>query len=188
MRRFLVLAGVLTALAGCNPPAKQISVPCNCNGTVTPANPAPENQRFAPPAATEEAHYRTGYRHHRSAQPFAEGRATHGYHNAYEGSDDYYARNWSASRVAMSSYDYRSTSRVIYSGESPDGYGTSRAYASESFAEGPDDAESGWQDGYGRMHHGTQLSRGEFHARMDPWHGYDVDCYDRHHRRHRHRY
>jgi hypothetical protein len=89
----------------------------------------------------------------------------------------------------MSSYDYRSTSRVIYSGGADDGYiASSGAYPSRSFAERPDDIEGGWQDGYGRMHPGAQLSRGELTARMDPWHGYDVDCYEGHHRRHWHRH
>jgi hypothetical protein len=87
----------------------------------------------------------------------------------------------------MNSYDYRSTSRVIYRSTS---YGDSNgAYASEIFSGNRDGYDQSWEDGYGRTHRGARLSRGEFYARMDPWHGYDVDCPDGdHHRRYRRRY
>jgi hypothetical protein len=142
------------------------------------------------------ASYRSRYRGHYSeySDSYSE-RSRPRYHHGYTGTDEQYAAYWSAARVATSSYDYRSTSRVTstgggsysgggyYSGGDSyhgGGYGGGGGYAS-----GGDDS---WQDGYGRTHRGTRLTRGEYKARMDPWHGYDADCYDRDHRHHRRHY
>jgi len=193
MRRFLVLAGPLAAclaVAGCNPPIKQVMVPCNCQGNVTTANPGAESQRFVPPGDKDPAYAALAHHHYRRA------RHTYGEYDrytyrrsqqhGYQGSDEAYARYWSSTRVAMNSYDYRSASRVYHtagyeSGPSSGTYGSGGDFAGE-----PEHTESGWQDGYGRIHRGMQLSRGEFHARMDPWRGYDVDCPDGDHRRYHH--
>jgi hypothetical protein len=197
MRKFLVVAGILTAsatLAGCNPPVKQISVPCNCHGSVATANPGAENQRFIPQGTTEE-HFASSPRQHRHAGPYSPAYASYGerrrYRHGYEGSDESYARDWSASRVAMSSYDYRSSSHIYETSgyASSYGYADSDAYESsprdDGFVGAREQNESGWEDGYGRDHQGSRLSQGEYYARMDPWHGYDADCYGRGHRRYR---
>jgi hypothetical protein len=188
MHRLVILAAALPAcglVAGCNPPVKQISAPCNCQGYVTPANPVAENPRFIPPDGGEE-HYAHA-RHNRSAHRHAGFyREHHGYRHGFEGSDEAYARYWSSTRVAISSYDYRSTSRVYSAGYS-NGTLSGGGYAPGGFVDAAEHHESAWQDGYGRMHGGAHLSLGEFHTRMDPWHGYDIDCPDgNHHRYHYH--
>lgn len=210
MRRFLVLAAALAAcgaLAGCNPPAKQqVAAPCNCQGNVTPSNPVAENQRFVPPGGGEEQQYTGTHRHrsaHRYTHDYASGygehygyhsgyrhRSRHSFHHGYQGSDEDYARYWSSMRVAVSSYDYRSTSRVHRSSGTSSGYVSGGAYSSGDYVGEPAHYESGWEDGYGRTHGGTHLSRGAYAARMDPWHGYDVDCPDgdHHHHGYHHRY
>jgi hypothetical protein len=98
-------------------------------------------------------------------------------------------RDGGYSRADYSSYSYRSSSRVYRMDE---GYVHAGAYTYGSSDRDHDarghhehgDAYAGdanqydsdeWQDGYGRTH-STRLNPKAERARMDPWHGYDVDC------------
>jgi hypothetical protein len=74
-----------------------------------------------------------------------------------------FKRKWQD--ASASSYSYRSTSRVYQYGD--DGY------AGAGYGNG-----DGWRDGYGRWHARTHLTPRQLDARMDPWHGYGVDCPD----------
>lgn len=139
-------------------------------------------RRYAGGGYSENHGYRErGYRHS----------YRYGHRHGYQGSDEDYARYWTSARASASSYDYRSTSRVYSTGASYDrSYTSDGAYASGGYIGESAYHDSGWEDGYGRTHAGTYLSRGAFAARMDPWHGYDVDCPDgdHHHHGYRHHY
>jgi hypothetical protein len=164
MRKFWILAGA-ALLAGCNPPPTATQqTACNCHGTVTSANPGAETQRFVPPGGSAQRH-RTHY--------------------AYRHHDRYAERSYARSTYDDESYSYRSTSHVYhedggYSGGSAHAY----AYASSggysgSSADGFVDASDHgdrWQDGYGRWHSRTALGAKATRTRLDPYHGYDVDC------------
>jgi len=179
---------IAALLAGCNPPTvrQQVAaVPCNCQGHGDDhQSRRREPALHATPAAADITTPDTihGIRI-APGTALASAAITHG----YQGSDEAYAREWSYSRVAMSSYDYRSSSRV-YSGGSAHAY----AYASAgdaAYGDGFVQVQDGGGD-YERYHH-ARIGGRALAARMDPWRGYDVDCpdgdhhhggwYDRHH-------
>jgi hypothetical protein len=174
MRGFLKFAGVAAAaalIAGCNPPhgATQQTA-CNCHGTVTSANPSAETQRFVPMGGNVHRHHvRTayGYRkhHHRHAE-----------------------RSYVRSYYDEESYAYRSTSHVYHEdGDMDSGSGHAYAYASngggyasggataDGFVDASDRGDR-WQDGYGRWHSRSALGAKATRTRLDPYHGYDIDC------------
>ncbi|HEY1710516.1 MAG TPA: hypothetical protein VGG10_19755 [Rhizomicrobium sp.] len=116
---------------------------------------------YAPPAVSDRNWY-SEHSYSSATPPAGNGPsyADNGYSDRSV-TDFRFKRKWHDANV--SSYSYRSTSRVYQ-------------YGDDGYASGGD--EGGWRDGYGRWHARTQLTPPEMDARMDPWHGYGVDCPD----------
>jgi len=174
--KFAGVAAITALLAGCNPPtAATQQTACNCHGTVTTQNPGDENQRFVPPGGETHRHHRTRYAY--------TGYRAHGYRHH----DRYAERSYVRTTYDEESYSYHSSSHVYhedggYAGASAHAY----AYASSGGSSGggayndgfvdASDHGDGWQDGYGRWHSRSALGAKATRTRLDPYHGYDIDC------------
>ena len=180
----IILAAALSLIAvsvtGCdiNTTPKTTQVGCNC--TVPPAPPAATP--YPPPAPAD---------FHRHAR----GGSHHGYARWSGGGHTYYWRREYA-EMSVFTYDYHSGSHSYSTGGHGGGYSGASAYAyAAAGASGGGGAYAGGGSGYvGDAVHGDDGyravpgatagdpahydTRGHGGARMDPWHGYDVDCPD----------
>lgn len=154
MRMLLAAAAGLAALAltSCdiNTGATR-KADCNCTpAPVTAPVPPAQTASYAPPA---------GHRRHRRSYAYGGARG--------------YAWRREYSEVSVETYDYHSdSSSYVMGGESYGGSG------GERIAHG--DAHGDRTDGFDRTHSDAGTARYETagRQRMDPWHGYDVDCPD----------